>query len=140
MGATDDLTLNWSTAGVKTVVVTATTGITHARATRTALLFDVEVSGLTQGTTNHEYTFNTNLTPSTTGFPITYTWEATNQSPVVHPDQDTVDSAAFNWPTPGTMVVTVTATIEGATAQAEHTIEIEEIVLDEFVFLPLVQR
>jgi hypothetical protein len=139
LGVTDAVTLSWSMPGVKTVVVTVTGGGISASATRKALAFDVAVNGLTQGEPDHTYTFDAALTPASTGFLVTYTWQATGLNPVIHPDQGTTDAASFTWITPGTKTVTVTATTAGAMAQAIHTIDIEGTVLDEFVYLPLLR-
>jgi hypothetical protein len=137
---TDSATLSWDTPGEKRVTLTATDGAASASAVRAALVFGVDMNGPAQGDTNHAYTFNADVTPAVLSFPVTYTWQATDQTNVVHPGQSTTDSAAFTWTTPGTKTITATAAIAGATAQSVHTIAIEGIVLDQFIFLPLVQR
>jgi len=139
LGITDSLTLNWDTPGIKTVSVTATGGGISASATRTALVFDVAASGLAQGELDIAYTFNAAVTPGAAGFPVTYTWEATGLDSITHPNQGVTDAAAFTWSTPGTKTVVVTVTLNGATTQDVHTIDIGGIALDKFVFLPLVQ-
>ncbi|MBN1890649.1 MAG: hypothetical protein JW850_21825 [Thermoflexales bacterium] len=136
--ATDQVTLSWDTPGEKAITLTATDGDAFASAVRTALAFAANASGPAQGDTKHAYTFNAGVTLP--GFPVTYTWEATDQPIAVHPDRSASDSATFTWLTPGTKTITVTAVIEGAPAQAVHTIDIEGSVFDQFIFLPLVQR
>jgi hypothetical protein len=141
LSTTDSVTLSWATPGEKSVTLTATDGEAAASATRAALVFGVDVSGPAQGDTNHAYTFNAKVMPGGGGFPITYTWEATGKAVVVHPDKyETDDSADFTWTTPGTKTITVTVTIEGAPAQSVYLIGIGGLVLDKFIFLPLVQR
>jgi hypothetical protein len=144
--ATDGVTFTWATLGEKRITLTATDGASFgngdasAAATRMTLVFDVATSGPAQGDTDHAYTFDANVMPEIMSFPITYTWEATDQTLVVHPGQSTADSAAFTWTMPGTKAITITAAIAGATAQSVHTITIEGVVFDQFIFLPLVQR
>ncbi len=139
--ATDNVTFTWATPGEKRITLAVTDDITSAHATRAALVYDVTASGLTQGDTNHTYTFNAAISPEITIFPITYTWEATDKAPLVHANlYQAYDSAAFTWTMPGTKTVTVTAAIAGATTSSVHLINIEGLVLDKFIFLPLVLR
>lgn len=141
LAATDAVTLIWGTRGNKRITLTATDGLTSVSASRSALVYDVTASGLTQGDTNHAYTFNAAIAPEITNFPITYTWEATDKAPIVHANlYQTYDSAAFTWTMPGTKTITVTAAIAGATTYDVHEIVIEGLVLDKHIFLPLVLR
>ena len=141
LAATDNVTFTWDTPGEKRITLAATDGVTSAVATRAALIFDVTASGPAQGDTNHAYTFNAAVLPDVLSFPITYTWEATDKTPIVHNNVYlTNDSAAFTWTLPGTKTVTVTAAIAGATTSSVHLISIEGLVLDKFIFLPLVLR
>jgi hypothetical protein len=137
---TDSATLDWSTAGEKAITVTVTDNNDIASALRRALVFDVGMNGPAQGDTNLAYTFQAQVTPGSAGLPITYTWEATEQSLVVHSTQNTTDSRACTWTHPGAKTVTVTAAIAGSAVQRVHTIQIEGIVFDQFIYLPLVQR
>ncbi|HOT92686.1 MAG TPA: hypothetical protein PLN71_14070 [Anaerolineae bacterium] len=138
---TDEITFTWTTRGDKRITLGVTDGVTVAYATRTALVYDVTASGLTQGDTNHAYTFNAAIAPEITIFPITYTWEATDKTPIVHANlYQTYDSAAFTWTTPGTKTITITAAIAGAVTHDIHEIVIKGLVLDKHIFLPLVLR
>lgn len=137
LGITDSVILSWETPGVKTVVVNATGGGVSASATRTALVFDVEASGLTQGEPDIATVFNAAVMPDAGGFPVTYTWEATGLDTITHSGQGATDAVTFTWPTAGVKTVTVTATLDGASAQDVHTIVIGGLVLDKDVFLPL---
>ena len=135
------MTLAWATPGEKRITIAATDGVTSASAARAALIFNVTASGLAQGNTNHACTFEANIMPDVVSFPITYTWEAMDKAAIVHANvYQTNDNAAFTWTTPGTKTVTVTAAIAGATTQAAHMIKIAGLVLDKYIFLPLVLR
>ncbi len=136
LSRSDSVTLSWAAPGEKAVTLTAVS----ASAVRAALVFVVDASGPVQGDTNHRYTFNADVMPTSLSFPVTYTWEATAQPIVVHPDKYTSDSVAYTWATPGAKTITVTTTIKGATAQAVHLIDLAGNVFDQFIFLPLVQR
>ncbi|HQE94042.1 MAG TPA: hypothetical protein PLH19_15125 [Anaerolineae bacterium] len=139
--ASDSVTFTWGTPGDKRITLAVTDGVTSAHATRAALVYDVTASGATQGDTNHAYTFNAAILPEITIFPITYTWEATDKTPIVHANlYQTYDSAAFTWTTPGTKTITITAAMAGATTHDVHEIVIEGLVLDKHIFLPLVLR
>ena len=70
----------------------------------------IAVNGLSLGLTNTSYTFTASLNPTFT-LPVSFTWYATDQLPVVHNSgPERADSFAFNWDTPGTKTITVTAT------------------------------
>jgi hypothetical protein len=140
-GNTDSTIFTWDAPGEKRITVSATDGAETAQTTRTVVVFDVTASGITKGDTNSTYTFYANVVPGSAGHTITYTWEATDMVSLVHPDTVLVnDSAAFTWTEPGTKTITVTAAIAGAAAQAIHVVEIEGLVLDQHVYLPLVNR
>jgi hypothetical protein len=137
--AMDEITFTWAAPGEKRITLTATDGNASASATRAALVYNVTASGSTQGNTNHTYTFNAAIAPEITTFPITYTWEATDQSPIVHANlYQTTDSVLFAWSMPGTKTITVTAAMAGAMTYDVHEIVIEGLVLDKHIFLPLV--
>lgn len=141
LAATDSVAFTWATRGDKRITLTTTDGVTSAHTTRAALVYDVTASGLTQGNTDHAYTFNAAIAPEITIFPITYTWEATDKAPVVHANlYQTYDSAAFTWSIPGTKTITITAAMAGATTYDVHEIVIKGLVLDKHIFLPLVLR
>ncbi len=132
--STDVVTLTWDAPGEKTLTLTATDGASPTSIVRTMLTFAASVDGPTEGKTGRAYPFTADVTLGS--YPVTYTWEATGQMPVTSGD----NSVTFTWPMSGTQTITVTAVIEGAPTQAVHTIAIESIVSDQFIFLPLVQR
>ena len=123
LGTTDAITVNWGTPGVKKVALSVTGGGESASATRSALVFDVAVNGPAAGEPDHAYAFDAALMPNSTGFPVSYTWEATDLSPISHPGQGVTDAATFSWTTPGPKTVTVKAEVDGETAEAVHSIE-----------------
>ena len=83
----------------------------------------VTIDGPTVGGLNVTHTFTATVDPAEVTLPITYTWQATDQAPVLHPAvQSRVDSAGFNWATPGPKTVTVTATNPGGTVTDTHAL------------------
>ncbi len=67
--------------------------------------------------------------------PITYLWQATGQSPVVHVGGFS-DSMSFVWDTPGAKTITVTAT--NVAGSVLHTYAVDIGLRD--LFLPIVMR
>ena len=65
----------------------------------------VNIGGATQGITDTHYTFNATIAPTNATPPITYTWEATGQSPV----SGQQSAVTYTWSTPGWKTITVTA-------------------------------
>ena len=139
-GLSDTATLSWTVPGLKTIAATASVSAALASATRLVLAFDVIASGPPQGDTDSTYTFDATLSPADTALPVTFTWQATDLDLVTHPDVGATAAITFTWTTSGTKTVTVTATIDGESAQATHVTAIKELVLDEFTFLPLMLR
>lgn len=76
------------------------------------------------------YTFSAQVGPPTTTFPITYTWEATDQAPVVHVVAALSDTQPFAWGLPGFKTVRVTAAnAGGAVSQAQaFTLAVPDLV------------
>ncbi len=81
----------------------------------------VTLNGPGTGATGQTYTF-TAAVDALSVTPITYTWEATGQSPVVVGGQGVTHTVAFVWPEAGTQAVTVTAQSVWGQAQAVHSI------------------
>jgi hypothetical protein len=84
----------------------------------------VTISGPTTGVVQVNYTFTATVNPITTTLPITYFWQATGQSPVTHTGGDLDDTVTFNWNTPGTKTITVTATNAIGTATNTYNVTI----------------
>lgn len=65
----------------------------------------VTIGGATQGITDTQYTFNASILPVTATLPITYTWQATEQSAI----SGQQSAVTYTWATTGTKTITVTA-------------------------------
>jgi hypothetical protein len=86
-------------------------------------LTGVSISGPTLGVTDTSYVFNANTQPADAGAPITYTWQATEQTGTY--DQS---SAAFSWSTPGAKTITVTAeNCDAVVVAATHVVTISTL-------------
>jgi hypothetical protein len=68
----------------------------------------VTLSGPLTGATGQAYTFAAAV-DALSITPITYTWEATGQAPIVYGEQGVTHTVAFTWPETGTQAITVTA-------------------------------
>ncbi len=128
-GITDTVSFNWSSTGTQVVTVTVDNGIAQQSNTHTINLTQgtqaitgVTISGATSGSTGPTYTFNATVSPSNATQPITYTWQADEQSTVVHTGQGTTDSVDFHWNTAGTKNITVTVDNGLGTQTDAHTI------------------
>ena len=95
----------------------------------------VELDGPAKGLVGKGYTFTATVSPSAATLPITYTWEATGQSPVL-----TVGGlssvAVFTWTVPGSKVISVTATNGGALVGDTWTVDIRQFE----IYLPVVLK
>jgi hypothetical protein len=87
---------------------------------------DVVISGPTTGITETTYIFTADVSPSTAAQPITYVWQATNQSQKTHTGGGLSDTVDFTWNITGTQGITVTATNAYGTATDTHTITIND--------------
>jgi len=83
----------------------------------------VMIAGASEGFTTRPYTFTATTLPISASLPITYTWQATEQTPVTHTGELS-DTIAYAWTTTGTKVITVTATNQSGSVSDSHTIEI----------------
>jgi hypothetical protein len=142
--AADEITLSWETAGIKTVelVAAAPDGAASAGTVRTLRIIDaadmdLAVTGPANGSTGQPYTFNAAVAPANASLPVTYTWQATGQSTVVHPNIYGADSQSYTWTMGGMKTLTVSAAVNGTTITSDHRIDIDEPELDHFIFLPL---
>jgi len=86
---------------------------------------EVDIGGPTTGVIQVSYAFSAAVAPSLAAQPLTYVWQATDQSPVTHTGRGLDDEVSFNWVTPGTKTVTVTVSnLAGAATQ------VHQIILD----------
>jgi hypothetical protein len=92
----------------------------------------VVISGPTTGVVHTGYVFTATMSPITATLPITYVWQATEQSPATH-TSGLSDNVTFTWSTPGTQAITVTATNAGGMVTGTHVITIRRRL-----YLPLV--
>jgi len=134
----DTLSLTWTAAGEKTVLITSAGGGASASATRAVIAFNAAVSGPTEGDPGQPYTFNANLSPASTSLLVDYHWTASDQTTVDHLGKGTSDSVSFTWATAGLKTVSLTATISGQSAQFVRLIDIGGSSL--YIYLPLVVR
>ncbi len=138
----------WLTAGSYAITVTAENAegsVVDSRVVDVSgggTLYSVVISGTTAGFVDTEYVYTANafpVTAGTVGWPITYTWEATGQDQVVHPDAGPTDTVAFIWPAAGSKAITVTVTdVKGSPPVQDHY---HPVISDYHrVYLPLVLR
>jgi hypothetical protein len=114
----------WYTGGTRVVTVTADNGGTAVVATRTITVTNINLSSVSLSTPEltsqpgTPFTFTANVLPANATQPITYTWQATSQSPVVLPGGGLSAQQIFTWNVMGRQVVTVTATNAGNSVTA----------------------
>jgi hypothetical protein len=125
-GLSDTIAFNWNTLGDKTVTVTATNAMGTVTQTHqvTILPIGVDIAGPTIGAINTIYTFDATTSPLAATLPITYVWQATGQATETRTGGGLNDTIGFNWSTPGTKAITVTATNVEGTATDTHFISI----------------
>jgi hypothetical protein len=88
-------------------------------------LAHVEVHGPEIGAVDTAYAFVGVVDPVTATLPITYSWEAVGQDPVVRPDGVATDTIEFTWEVTGVKSVTVTVANDcGGTQTDSRTITI----------------
>lgn len=120
----------WTTPGTKTITVSAQNGGGTVNNTYTIVISippsTVDVTGPSTGLTGKTYTFNAALLPANATMPVTYTWSATGQAPVVHVLSTIADSISFSWNSAGTKTVTITAQNAGGTVTDNQNIVISD--------------
>ncbi len=87
---------------------------------------DLTISGVVDGFVGQSYPFTATVEPSTTSLPLTFTWLATDQLPITHTSGLT-DTASFSWDTPGSLLITVTASNTFGEVSATHAITITDV-------------
>jgi hypothetical protein len=135
----DAASFTWFTSGVKAITVTATNAIGAVTDTHTITITAlppapvapsaVVVSGPLSGTANTQVSFNAQVEPISVTLPITYTWQATEQTPVTHTGLNTrTDEVNFVWLSSGVKIITATATNGAGTVTDTHTITIAALM------------
>ncbi len=109
---TDFASFAWTISGTKIITVTAVNGVSAVTTTH-AIEFStgpaaVEITGPRLGATQSAHVFTATTAPISVTTPITYVWEATDQTSVIHSSELITDSVSFAWPGSGTKVITVT--------------------------------
>jgi hypothetical protein len=99
----------------------------------------VSITGATTATIGVPSSIVAWASPPTATLPITYTWQASEQPPVVHTDRGSVDGLDLTWNVSGTKTITVTAENCGATVSDTHSITVEE-PKHRYTYLPLVRK
>jgi uncharacterized repeat protein (TIGR01451 family) len=125
---TDAFTATWPTPGAKTITVTARNCGAQAVVTRAVEVrvppARVDLSGPAEGRVRVGQTFTASVAPDGTlllpahATPITYTWRAEGQPPLIRRADRLTDTATFTWTTTGTRPITVSVT-NGAGAAAD---------------------
>ncbi len=127
-GLEDTVSFTWQLTGTKMITVTATNSVGEVVDTHTITIgvppATVAITGTSAGTVGISYPFTATVAPITTTLPITYTWQATDQTTVVHTDKPLQDTRLFTWDTPGTKMITVTATNLFGSVSTTHTVTI----------------
>jgi len=82
------------------------------------------ITGRTSGLINTAYRFDVNVYPIAALKPVTFTWRATGQVPIVHNTDALQDNASFVWPDLGVKTVVVRATNSAGSIVITHTIDI----------------
>jgi hypothetical protein len=83
----------------------------------------VGLAGAEMGNVYESIPFTATVSPADATIPITYTWEATGLSPIIHTG-GTTDSVEFNWDEPGSKGITVTASNAGGRVIDTHNLSI----------------
>jgi CSLREA domain-containing protein len=85
----------------------------------------VMITGAVDGFIQQSYSFTAAVEPLYTTLPLTYTWQADGQLPIIHTSGLT-DTVAFTWDTPGTYMLTVSAANITGTVSDTHSITITD--------------
>ncbi len=145
---TSTVTYTWIEAGPKTVTVTVSNDAgsasgTHVITVQSTITPAVPPATITlwAGTvagTNNPVWVQAQVSPPTLTTPITYTWQASQQTPITFVRTSTYDAlwsqdggfsdswtwAPFTWSTLGPKVITLTASNTGGSLNATHTLTI----------------
>lgn len=99
----------------------------------------VIISGPGEGYTGQTYDFMAAVEPPTTTLPLTYTWEATGQEPIIH-TAGLTDTVSYTWEIAGDQHITVTAGNASGSVMDTHLITLASIPNEFNTFLPCALR
>ncbi len=95
----------------------------------TSQVYAVTIAGPAVATSGATYTFT--VAHSMAETPIIYTWQATDQTDVIHTDGEISDSVSFTWNTPGIKELTVTADNAEGTFSCIHNVDVRELQISD---------
>jgi len=146
-GTLDDADLGWSSnrdgvlgtggqvlanlsPGQHTVTFTATDSDSNAAAAQVSITVnvpptEVQLSGPVTGFVQSAYVFTATVSPISTTLPLTYTWQASGQSQIVHSASWT-DTVTYTWNSIGEQTIEVAASNSAGVVTTTHTITIGE--------------
>jgi len=103
-------------------------------------LSGITIDGPITGTVTTTYAFTASARPVSATTPVTYTWRATDWTPVTQ-TSGLSDTACFSWTISGTKTITAVATNGGPPVRCTHTITIRARSAErKRIYLPLVLR
>jgi len=92
----------------------------------------VRIEGPATGPVCYVQQLTATVSPISVTLPITFVWEATEQSPVSHVSGNLTDTVAFTWAHIGAKVITVTAVYAGGTLTDTHQVVMTEEITATF--------
>ncbi len=131
----ESVTLNWATAGVKTLTVVAshcggssstvhTIDISDPPPDCTTPLTRVGLSGPVVIAAGQPYTYHAASVPYNATDPVTFTWEATGQATHTYSVTTNYSDQPYQWDTVGSKRITVTAENCGGTVATYYGVEV----------------
>lgn len=114
----------------------------EASTTPTVTVNNVDITGPVSGSPGISYTFTATVSPNNSTEPVTYTWEATDQTMIVSQAFALSNTVNFSWSVTGTKTITVTAQNGGTSVSDTHTININDITNGggNNVYLPIILK
>ena len=126
-GISDAVSYVWDDPGTQVITVTAMNILGSTTDQYTLLVFmppdSLEITGLEFGEVRGSYTFTATVNPITSTVPITYAWSVDEQLAITHTN-GVLDSATFQWDSPGPHTISVSATNQVGTVVATWLITI----------------
>lgn len=124
----DTMSFAWDSPGTQIVTVTAKNADSIATQSHTIIIDEIsltnlDVSGSTKGNIETEYIFIANVAPVSATQPITYVWQASEQSQSINVN-GVSNVVAYTWNTTGTKIIAVTATNYKGAITNTHVITI----------------